>query len=674
MKLSFNWLKDFVAHGLSPEKLSQRLTMAGHEVKSIDCVGEDQVFEIEITPNRPDCLNTLGLAREVSAIVNKPLRSLKIKTAKIPKAVCDIIIEDRSACLRYVGAVIENILIGESPALVKQRLQAVGLRPINNVVDITNYGLFENGQPLHAFDFDKLIGGKIIVRRARPKEKIVTIDGVERELNPSILVIADAQRPVAIAGIMGGAETQVTSLTKRILLESAYFDPVLVRRAGRLLGLTSDSAYRFERGVDLFGVERCAKIAVDRILQTAGGNIVKYRDLFSKKKPAQKKFFISADEISRFLGEDISSARVKSILTRLEFSVSGASNRLAVSAPSFRADIKGAVDLCEEVGRIIGYDRLPASLPKVKPSVVASSPNFIFKRRLRRILTGQGVDEVISYPLISRAVIEKAKVSDLPVSRVKNPLSLDQEFLRPSLLPSLLAVVALNFNRGQKNLRLFEIGKVYPPDGEKEVLGVVLCGLRPANWQSNKKEMVDFYDLKGIVACVLEVFGQESLRTEFESMDIYSQDQSACLVFEGQRVATIGKVNKDVLRNWDIKSEDVYFAQLILEPFYKIKQPVRRFVALPEFPSISRDVSIAVSQEISFAQIEKLVREIGGGYLVSINFLEQYLGEKIVSGQKGLVFSLIYQSLEKTLTESEIAPIHERILQRLCQDLGATIR
>ncbi len=674
MKLSFNWLKDFVAQGLSPEKLSQRLTMAGHEVKSIDSVGEDQVFEIEITPNRPDCLNTFGLAREVSAIVNKPLKSIKSKPVKIPKTLCDISVEDQSGCLRYVGAVVENISIKEASSVIKQRLQSMGLRPINNVVDITNFGLFENGQPLHAFDFDKLIGGKIIVRRAKVGEKIVTLDGVERELNPSILVIADVERPVAIAGIMGGAATQVTAQTKRILLESAYFDPVLIRRAGRALGLTSDSAYRFERGVDFCGVDRGAKTALSRILQSAGGRVVSYRDLVFKKAAVAKNFVIDAKEMSRFLGADIPALQIKRILTKLEFKVSGNKDRLTVSAPSFRSDIKAAIDLSEEVSRIIGYDRLPSSLPQIKPSAIVSSPQFILKRKLRRILTGQGLDELISYPLVSAGVISKTKLSDLSAVRVKNPLSLDQEILRPSLLVSLLAVVGLNFNRGQKNLRLFEIGKIYPSDGEQEVLGVVLSGQRSATWQTNKKEPVDFYDLKGIVFRMLEALGLESLKTTFQKTDIYSTEQSAEVFIGKEAVGTFGKVNKDILRSWEIKADDVYFAQLSLEALYKLKPQSKRFVALPEFPSITRDVSLAVSQEISFAQVETLVREIGEGYLVAINFLEQYLGEKIAAGKKGLVFSLTYQSLEKTLTESEIAPIHEKILQRLRQDLSAAIR
>lgn len=674
MKLSLNWLKCFVVHGLSAEKLAHRLTMAGHEVKSIDTAGNDSVFEIEITPNRPDCLNTLGLAREVSAIVNKPLKALKGKALKLPKAVCDVTIEDWAACSRYIGAVVDHIQIRSAPETIKQKLQALGLRPINNVVDITNYGLFENGQPLHAFDYDKLIGGKIVVRRAKAGEKIVTLDGVERELNPDILVIADTQRPVAIAGIMGGAATEVTDQTQRILLESAYFDPALIRRAGRVLGLTSDSSYRFERGVDLTNVDRAAKVALGRIVEMTGGTIVNYRDVCFKKTVAQKSFTIDVAQMSHFLGTKVSAVQIKKILKKLEFKISGASDRMSVSAPSFRNDIKGAIDLSEEIARVIGYDRLPSSLPQIKPSTIDSSPQFQLKRKLRRILTGQGFYEVISYPLISQGAIKKTKMENLPTSKIMNPLSLDQEYLRPSLLTSLLAVVGLNFNRGQKNLRLFELGKVYPIDGEKEVLGIVLSGQRLTSWQNNKKDTVDFYDLKGSVSRVFEALGFDLPGVISATEDIYTKEQSAQICFGQEVIGSLGKINKDILRNWDLKPDDVYFAQINLQVLYDIQPQVKRFAALSDFPSITRDVSIAVKQAVHFSQVEALAREIGAEYLTDIYFLEQYLGEKIAAGQKGLVFSLVYQSPQRTLTEAEIAPIHETILQRLQQDFGAVIR
>ena len=675
MKISLKWLNDYVSTSLPPEKLAGRLTMAGHEVKDIAVVKDDRVFEIEVTPNRPDCLNIFGLAREVSTIVNKPLRPPQVKAVKIPKTPCDVTIEDKEACRRYVGAVLDNVTVGPSPAWLKERIEAIGLRPVNNIVDITNFVLFESGQPLHAFDYDKLAGGKIIVRRSRAGEKIVTIDGAERALNPSILVIADEKRPVAIAGVMGGAATEVTAKTKRILLESAHFDPILIRRAGRALGLTSDSAYRFERGVNILAVDSGAARAMALISELAGGTVQNYRDAFPVKPAPKKSFVISVADLNHFLGAEISAAQVQKYLTKLEFQVKiKGKNKFAVTPPAFRHDIKALVDIAEELARMIGYDRVPASLPQIRPSAISSSENFVLKRKLRRVLAGQGLDEAVSYSLVSRSALERSLAANRPLLKIKNPLSLDQEYMRPSLLPSLLAVVLLNFNRGQKDLRLFELGKAYSPEGEKEVLAIILTGTRAKDWRVNKKENVDFYDLKGIVSRTLEAADLIAPEFALAQSAVFSDGQAAEIIINGEKVGILGKVNKTILKNWDIKTDDLFYAKLSLDSLRGKRMSLKHFEPLPGFPSITRDVSLAVKKDVPFSQIEALARRAGGGYLAGLYFLEQYLGEKIPAGQKGLVFSLVYQASDRTLTEGEIIPTHEKILKVLSRDLGAVIR
>lgn len=673
MKLSLNWLKDYVAYGLPPEQLAERLTMAGHEVKGTEIINGDSVFEIEITPNRPDCLNVIGLARETSAIVNQSLKLPKIPSLKV-KGTVDITIEDKAACPRYVGSVLENVVVGPSPEWLKDRLASIGLRSINNVVDITNFCLFESGQPLHAFDRDKLIGGKIIVRRAKPGEKMITLDGVERLLNPSILVIADAKRPVAIAGLMGGAETEVTAKTKNVLLESAYFDPILIRRAGRALGLASDSSYRFERGVNLSGVNVTACRAINLMTDLAGATLTGYRDVFVKKAPTKKKVSINLETINHFLGASIPASQAKKILTQLEFKPVAKGKSLLLTPPDFRNDIKAEVDIAEELSRVVGYDRLPSSLPQIKPSSIPTSPEYHLKRQLRRILTGQGLDECISYPLVSRTAIEKSLAADDTVIAVKNPLSLDQECMRPSLLISLLTVVVLNFNRGQKDLRLFELGKIYSAKGEQEVLGMILAGSQLKDWRNPQKAAVDFYDLKGVIHKALE--GVDTQAAEFAShqSSVFTAGQSADVLLGGEKIGSFGKLSKTILKNWDIKIEDLYFAQLNLEILRKKTHSLKHFKPLSGFPSITRDVSLAVKKEVSFQQIEILARRSGGSLLVGLNFLEQYLGEKIPAGQKGLVFSLIYQSNDRTLTDKEISPTHDKIVKSLVENFNATIR
>ena len=689
MKVSLQWLKDYVAIDLPVDKLAHRLTMAGHEVKQQESLGGDTVFEIEITPNRPDCLNMLGLARELSAILNRPLRLPKVRKFKIPTSACPVTIEDPKACVRYVGAIIENVSVRPAPAEVKKKIQAIGLRPINNVVDLTNFCLMESGQPLHAFDYDKLIGGRIIVRRARAGEKIITLDGVERMLNPSILVIADAERPVAIAGIMGGKDAEVTENTQRILLESAWFDPILIRRAGRSLGLSSDSSYRFERGVDLENVDRGAQRAISLILDISGGQLKAYKDVFPKrKKGAARKIKITQDEIKKLLGaESFPAGKTKTILQKLGFRVSMKGKSLQLIPPSFRGDIKEGVDIIEEIARIIGYDNVPASLPLIRVQNIPSDGNYVFKKGLRQILSALRLNEVISYPLMGKSFLEKSFVDNLSRISIKNPLTLDQQFMRPTLLPSLLAILRGNLNQGQRDVCIFELGKNYFPKrpncdwNENEFLGVLLAGELHRNWREQKRCPVDFYDIKGVVAQVIGAVSNKQPDYQQTGMEwpYFVKGAAATIGIktkETYSIGALGKINKEVLKNWDIKEENVYFAEIELESLFNYQKNLghKKYRPITPYPVITRDVSLAVSKGETFQQVVDLAHETGGKLLVDIIFLEQYLGEKIPSDQKGLVFSVVYQAADRTLTDEEIAPLHDQICKAFVEKLGAVIR
>ena len=457
MKISIKWLNDYVDVNVPIETLSQRLTMAGLEVEKIEKVGGDTVFELEITPNRPDCLNMLGLARETSAILNVSFNPPKINPVAYPKKKCDITIDDNEGCLGYIGALVENVNIGKTPKDMLARLNALGLRSINNIVDITNFVLLETGQPLHAFDYDKLAGGKIVVRRASKGEKIVTIDDVERELDPSILVIADAERPVAIAGVMGGKETEVTASTKNILLESAYFDPILIRRASRKLGLSTDSSYRFERGVDKEMVDTGSVRALGLILELAQGAVLA-RSMTGalKTKKSLKKILISLDEINHHIGAKLNTAKCRTILKKLGFSVqSDDRNHFKIQPPPFREDIKGKPDIVEEIIRIIGYDNLPLTVPSIIMSNISVDPRRGKRDKIARNLCSQGLNEVITYTMINQAELDRARQHHLAGQKIQNPLTQDYEMMRPTLLPSLLSILRNNINKGQKNVQFF---------------------------------------------------------------------------------------------------------------------------------------------------------------------------------------------------------------------------
>lgn len=678
MKISLNWLKDYVSVGISAEKLSYKLTMAGLEVEKVDKVSGDTVFELEITPNRPDCLNMIGIAREVSAILNKTLKLPKAVKGGIPRKKCSIRVLDKEGCSRYIGTVIKDVHPASSPLWLKKKLKTIGIRSINNIVDITNFCLMETGQPLHAFDYDKLKEKRIVVRRAHQGEEITTLDGIKRTLDPSILMIADAKRAVAIAGIMGGQDTEVTEKTKNILLESAYFDPVLIRRAARKLGLSSDSSYRFERGVDVQMVQGAAARATSLILKSAGGTVQEYNDVFHLKgKAAREKITLSIDHINSLLGASLTLSRCKTMLQKLGFKVTVKSkNKLTVSPPSFRADLKQDVDIIEEVARILGYDNLPSSFPRIKISKIPEDSNRQLKDTLRKFLLSQGLNEAITYALINPESLEKTGLQSLKGVRVKNPLTQEQEILRPHLLPSLLSVLRSNFNRGQKNVRLFEIGKVYLRAGEEDVFAVIMTGMRLKDWRILQKEGIDFYDIKGVVSKTLERMGLLNIHYTVKDNGLFVPGQGASLAFakEGKEIGVMGKLKKTLLKEWNIKQDNIFFAQIEMEPLFKHRKLHCRYRPVSGFPVVTRDVSLAVKKGITFAQVKEIAYQLGAGFLVNIDFVEQYLGEKIPDDHQGLIFTLVYQSSSRTLTEEEVNRIHGRICQALVQDLQAIIR
>jgi len=674
MKLSLNWLKDYIDPKLSAEALVERLTMAGLEVEAVESVGGDTVLEIEITPNRPDCLCILGLAREIGAITGKIVKAPKIKKLKIPALKKLIQIEDKKDCSRYIGTVIRDVHINAAPQIMKDRLAALGINAINNAVDVTNFVLMETGQPLHAFDLDKLSGGQIIVRRAKAGETIVTLDGVERKLDPTILIIADTQKPVAIAGIMGGRDTQITSSTKNILLESAHFDMGLIRKAGRALGLRSDSSYRFERNVNFEGVLTGADRATELLLQLVGGRLSGREEMTSKVKTSTPKIKVRISEIDSLLGAKVTAPQAKTWLSKLGFKLTASAGVLTVTPPSNRSDISQEVDVIEEIARMIGFDRLPSKLPTISMNniPVDKRPREI-KDKIRRVMTASGVDEIITLSMTNTKALAKSNLADLPMLRNLNPLNQDQELMRPSLFPSMIQVAVTNINRGQKDLRLFEIGKRYLKEGEKETLNMILTGRRGNDWRSPKKEMVDIFDLKGIVAAILKnidvspVYGETHLK-------FLDNGCATSILLNGEYIGSLGKVDRKVLNNWDIKNQDVYWAGIHLDEIFAMQGKNLKFQPISEFPAIVRDVSLSVKKDIPYKKVEEICQLQGGDILRSVHFIEQYLGDKIQPGEKGLVFSCQYQSNVKTLREDEVSAVHERILQALTRDLNATRR
>jgi len=685
MRVSLNWLKDFLELKMDINKIQDGLTMAGLEVGGVVDIEGDKVMEIEITPNRPDCLSILGIARELGAVLKKPLKmplSIRKNYAKKLQGDSGKIIEilDKKGCRRYIGAIIKNVKIQSSPKWLVDRLNAVGIRTINNVVDITNYVLFELGQPLHAFDLDRLVDKKIIVRRAKKGESIVTIDGVKRELDTDVLVIADAVRPVAIAGIMGGRDTEITETTKNILLESAYFDPLIIRKAQRKIGIVTESSYRFERDVDFNMVLPASIRAQELIKEIAGGKL--YGGLFDKGERPEKdrEIVFLFDEIERVLGVKIDISSTIDYLKRLHLKpVRKSDNKIYIKVPSYRQDLRSGIDIVEEVARLYGYARIPTKRPlfTVQRDYQEEKRDYApLRKALRRTLFSLGMSEIVTYTLISRTALEKFGFPIENTLRLVNPLSLNQEYMRPSLLPEMVETLGWNLNRGNTSLCFFEEGKVYLKEGtgvnEQHRLGLGVCGTKEGNWKERPREL-DFFDLKGIIVSLLDYLGVEDYVIEKSDSSIFRSEFAASLRKGDDIFGSFGEVRPDILKTFDIK-ERVYLGEIDLEVLGKYVELKKNITPLPKYPSIKRDISLVVDLSISVADIYKVIEDSGGALVKSITLFDLYKGQQIQEGKKSLAYRIEYRSDDKTLKDEEVLEIHKNIQEALVKKLNAQIR
>jgi len=679
MKVSYSWLKEYVDIKLTPQKLADRLTMAGMEVTSLYSVGDEVVFEIEITPNRPDCLSVIGIAREIAAITGKKLKIPKIAPEKDSKSTdldFGLKVIDKKGCPRYIGRTISNVKVGASPAWLKNRLESVGIRPVNNIVDITNYVLLETGQPLHAFDFDRLIDAEIIVRRAKEGEKIITIDGLEKELSSGVLIIADGRRPVAIAGIMGGKDTEVTGNTKNILLESACFDSVLIRRASRQLSLSSESSYRFERSVDKNNISEASLRAVNLINDLAKSKLMHTKDFKTGKSKFKKKnISLNPITVNNLLEEDIAASQMLSILKRLGFSASKKSaDSLTVGIPSFREDVIAEADLIEEIARIYGYDNIPLSLPAVKITDIEEQPFGEVSSAVRNMLTAQGFNEVITYSLISEDLSQKINLNTADLTKIANPLSNEQEVLRPTLLIGLLNCMATNFNRNIDNVRIFEFGNIVKDAKEISALGIAISGFEYNDWLRRIHYKTTLFDLKGTIEEILSKLGIAEYKFINKDLPFCKQGNSAILKIENTQIGVIGEISDEIIDKWDIRNKQIFICELNMDKIDSFKKLDKTYAPLINFPSIKRDISLIMNIELSAGEVLNTIKEAGGIYLKNIVLLEQYIGEQIPAGNKGLSFSLEYQAPDRTLKDEEVNSFHSNICETLRDKFKVQIR
>lgn len=678
MKTTCNWLKDFIDVKLSAKDLAQKLTMAGLEVVSLEEKDGDFIFEIEITSNRPDWLSVVGIAREIAAITKSKVKSQKskvqVKSKNLEKNALEIKIHDKKDCSLYTAKIIRDVKVTPSPEWLRKRLELIGCRSINNVVDITNYIMFTYGQPLHAFDLDKLSPNEIFVRRAKANEKIVTIDEQEKTLNPDILVIADSQRPIAIAGIMGGKNTEVTSSTKNILLEAAVFNPVIVRRGRQALGLQSESAYRFERGVDAENLEKISFCALDLIQNCGGGEFILAKNQGTAKIKSVQ-IILDVSSVEKILGSAIPAKEICKILGSLGFGVRAKTkNKLMVKAPAHRRDIQSSIDLIEEIARIYGYENIATTLAKVKIQAIKQDVTDD-AASIKNILAGLGLNEVITHSLIDRNLLDNAagQLSLREPIEILNPLSKEQEILRPIISLSLARCVAYNLNRQQECVRLFEIAKRFSEAGklpeEKLTLSIALSGTATQLLSGGvAKEKLGALHLKGIVEKLFSQLGINNYSFNAETngnIDIFIGQEKAGFFY---------RLTKNALDFLNIKNKDVVLAEIYLDTIITCANLGKKFLPLPKYPHINRDISLVLKDDISLKEVLSAIKEKGHPLLISAAIVDYYQGKQIPDGYRGLTVSCVYRSNERTLTEEEINPLNTLIQGMLKETFGAKIR
>ncbi len=640
---------------------------------------KDTILDISITPNRPDCLCVIGVAREIAALTHQkvkyPLLSLSDRGEEIHQKT-SVTVLDQDLCPRYVARMIEEVKIGPSPRWMSNRLEKIGIRSISNVVDVTNYVMMEYGQPLHAFDFELLEEGRIVVRRAKDGEEFVTLDGVKRTLDHEMLMICDGVKPVAIAGVMGGLNSEIKEDTKTVLLESAYFDPAGNRRTSKKIGLETEAAYRFGRGIDYGGCLSAADRAAQLIHELAGGRIVDgVVDIYpSPIKPSPIR--LSVKKTHQILGTEVASGQVKNYLRDLELDVREENEDvLVVTPPSFRGDLEREIDLIEEVARMDGYEKIPVTLPKGPPSLEGRSKEHLVERKAMDTLVTHGFHEVVTYGFTSPASWDMIGLPpDDPRRRhlrILNPLTEDISVMRTTLVPGLLETARYNLSRKNSNLKLFELKKVFlPQEGEglpKEVkfLAGLAMGLdRDAHWAFSPRP-VDFYDIKGCVEDLLDVLQIKEARFNQAEDVPYLHPGKTSKVVVGQEVlGVLGEVHPQVSAHYEINGK-VYLFELDFSKLVKWTKEEKRFQLLPKFPAVYRDLSVIVDKALKAEEVIKAIRSFQQPFIEEINLFDIYEGPPVPEGKKGISYRIRYQASDRTLTDEEVNQYHEGILSRL---------
>jgi len=670
MRISLDWLKDFVDVNLPLARLIEKLDMIGLMVEEWEEENSDIILDIETYANRPDTLGHLGVAREIAAALGAklkqqqwPLTEIEEKTSEL----CDVQIWNPDLCPRYSGLVVKGVKVGPSPEWLRKRIESMGLKPINNVVDVTNYVLFSTSHPIHAFDLGKLAGRKIIIRRAKEGESIKTLEDEDVSLLPDMLVIADEERPVAIAGVIGGLESSVQKETQDIFIESACFNPVSVRKTSKTTGISTDASYRFERGADISFPPQAALMAASLMTQFGGKVSKGITDVYPK--PLKERTFVLRNRrVFDLLGLEIDEKFTERTLSRLGFQVELQRNGVwQVQVPHFRVDIEREADLIEEIARFYGYDKIPVHFPPLR----VPEPPLDQKRekieRSRQLLLNQGFDEVLNFSFSYPEREDLLQTGQSPVE-IRNPFSSKASLLRTTILGGLLDNIAWNKNRGADGVHLFELGNIYFRDRKKSreqlTLSLVTTGLVGTPHWHKKSEKTDFFRLKGALEALMTYLKYEPFSFKEEDHVFFENENSLALVFKEETIGYLGLLKKSLLDAFSL-DEPVWAAELNLEALFGKPSLAFQYVPVTKFPTVTRDVSLIANQSISFRDIREVVEKLSLPYLVSFDLYDRFSGSSIPRGKVSLSLRFVFSHPERTLKAEEVDKLQQKIIKAL---------
>jgi len=695
MKVLYNWLKEFVELTAAPEELRTRLSLSGTAIEGLEQTAAGPLFDAELTSNRADCLGHYGIAREAAALYGLPLKRVDPRPRESGEQVAAatrVQIDAPELCGRYTARVVLGVKVGPSPDWLRQRLEALGQASINNVVDATNYVMLELGHPLHAFDIDLLAEKRIVVRRARAGEKMRTLDGIERALTGEMCVIADATRAVAIAGVMGGSDSEIRSASHNILIESAWFDPVSIRRTSKALGLRTEASVRFERGADMEMAESASRRCAELIQQSGGGEILAgVVDVYPGRAEAPV-IELTRKEFLRVMGADVPDAEIEAILSGLGFAParSDAPRGRAGSPqaawkskrPPWRGDVAREVDLVEEVARIYGVDKFPARLPAAKlPAARLESAEA--DDRLREILIGLGYQEIITIPIVDEPSDAMFRPEGAAPARIANPLAEDASVMRSTGAVTMARTLEWNLNHGQRNVRLFEFGKTYGWNGtlpvETRIVTLGATGLAREKGVTETERAYAFADLKGDLEQIERLAGGLAWKAGGPDW-LHAAHAGTISPRTGgpaaRAIGHAGQLARRVSERFKLR-QDAYIAELELEPLcagYKSARAALRYKPLSRFPAVERDFSLVLADGTTFAAIEEAIRGLGIAEISSIDAVDLFRGKNMAEGKFALLVRARFESRQATLTEAQLTDFSSRILDALEQKLGATLR